>query len=193
MAPVRARRHTRRVEDPFWSSISHVADLLTIVASLVVLAGVVVAVINHPRLRVTPTYETATKSGKVTVLHHGGIDPARLVKVSVQAQTGGVPMVGDGLESNSFLLDEQMTVQAFDSRNGYSPPPPLPFQKDAWIVFDPPAEVFLVVSWQRPLLSWTRTTRAFRWTAEDQKAGRAPQRIPRRAVRRTLRGAKIPV
>jgi hypothetical protein len=175
----------------FWVVFGRVADALTIIAALVAFFGVLSTWLSRPRVEIT-THCSGPTDSYVTLTHRAGSSPLRNLHYGMGVlNEDGIAMAGgDGPLTPTLLAGESWYFRLYDPDILTIQGDPRP--KETRISAKQPWGVILDLSWQRPLLPWSRTRRVVAWSQSDREAGRPPVVLKGRAAARACAKAMSP-
>lgn len=159
--------------DLFWSAFGRAADVLTVIAAVVALAGLLWTWMVRPRLDVSVSYSDDYHV-LISIRHAKGAAPARYLSLGrVWLDASGRSKAGDAspLWLPELLPGAWQSITMFDPGRYFQTPPPPP-ESSVELGADDGAVCY--VSWQRPLVPWLRTGVAVSWLPSDRAAMRPP-------------------
>ncbi len=169
-----------------WVIIGRIGDVAGLVATAVALIGLVYALLVRPRLNVFAEHQGGQRM-MIFVWHQHGATPAHNVSWRwASLMEGGRALAGEsgttwGETSSAMLPDDYRHIEFTDGASWLEGAPTVHH-----VEVQPPLGVLCEISWQRPLLPWTRARRVIRWSREDRAAGGGPVRLVGRRARREL-------
>jgi hypothetical protein len=178
--------------DEFMVTFGLIANVITVVAGLVAIFGVVWAILGRAKLSVnTDVTPGLTPSLDVRVSSTGS-NPVRDVELAVGAlDDNGFALWGDGAGRRSALnRGESLAVTAFDdATTSFGSPPHEGEHRHA---MKPGEGFYLTVQWRSPLFPWRRKSRTYAWPPALRFASRRPKLLRWQAESRFFKRAHDP-
>jgi hypothetical protein len=161
------------MSDDAWTVLAHTADIVGLVAFLLVVLGIVASVFTRPRVQVQ---SIATDPLVLTawISYLKGSRPATNVAVAYGGlDADGVARSGDGAlwRSAAMLPGDGEWIVINDSS---SPVLPDPSGKSVRFQVDMPSGILLAVTWDHPLAPGLRSRRVVLWTPTARASGISP-------------------
>lgn len=155
-----------------WLVFGRTADVLTVIAALIAIAGIASAWLSRPRLSITVDSDSSLR---VHVRHVTGAAPARnLAYRQVMLNDGGEPHAGDGFIpwASALAMGEFKLLEFFDPASHFYSSPPRDFETRMPL----PAGhgVVLMIEWQRHMAPWLRTSRVVVWNPKGTLGAHKP-------------------
>lgn len=178
--------------DEFMVIFGLVANIITVVAGLVAILGVVWAILGRAKLTMSADVSPGSTPSMVVRISSTGSNPVRDVELVVGAlDDNGFSMWGDGAGRRSALnRGETLTVNAFDKGTTSFGSPP--FEGEHRHAMKPGEGLYLTVQWRAPLFPWRRKSRTYAWPPALRFASRQPRLLKWRAESKLFARAHDP-
>lgn len=169
-----------------------VANVITVVAGLVAILGVVWAIRGRAKLTVSTDVNPGLMPSLVMRVSSTGSNPVQDVELAVGAlDDNGFALWGDGAGRRSALnRGEALTVTAFDDEATSFGSPPL--EGEHRHQMKPGEGFYVTVQWRSPLFPWRRKSRTYAWPPALRFASREPKLLKWQAESRFFERAHDP-
>jgi len=158
--------------------LSFVANLVTVVAGVIAVLGVVWAVSGRSKLDVIPQIDLPSPAPSLRVtITSAGNSPVRDLEINVgDLLDNGMSMSGGDLaQVESLSRGKTFTILGFDPAETSFGSPPGSLERLYEVA--PGNGFYLNLQWQSPLFPWRRTSRTYVWTPELRYACALPLRL----------------
>ena len=169
-----------------------VANVITVVAGLVAIFGVVWAILGRAMLTVNTDVNPGPAPSLVVRVSSTGSNPVHDVELAVGALDDNTfALWGDGAGRRSALnRGETLTVTAFDDATTSFGSPP--FEGEHRHPMKPGEGCYVTVQWRSPLFPWRRKSRTYAWPPALRFASRQPKLLRWQADSRFFERAHDP-
>jgi hypothetical protein len=165
----------------FMVGFGFVANVITVVAGLVAIAGVVWAILGRARLTIDAVVSPGPTPGLTVRISSTGSNPLHDIELAVGSlDDNGFAMWGDGAGKRSALnRGESLTVIAYeDGATSFGSPP---FEGEHRHALKRGEGFYLNVQWRSPLFPWRRKSVTLSWPPALRFASRQPRALRGRA------------
>lgn len=168
----------------FIAVFSFIANIVTVLAGIIALAGVVWATLSRAKLTVTSWMIPGISPNLTVTVSSTGSNPVHNLELSVGAlDDNGFSMWGDGAARRSVLSrGESVTVTAHEASttSHLSQPSASEYRHE----MARGEGFYLNVQWRSPLFPWRRLSSTYAWPPSLRFASRSPLRLTGRAESR---------
>lgn len=167
--------------DQFMAVFSFIANVITVVAGLIAIAGVIWAVSGRARLSVSSWVGTSPAPDLRMSIASVGPNPIRDLEVSMGSlDDNEFAMWGDGLTQRPALnRSDWLSIATHEAGTSPYGSPPSPGEHR--IELDRGDGLFLTFQWRSPLFPWRRPSATYSWPPARRFAGAEPLRLSGRA------------
>lgn len=175
--------------EEFIATLSLVANLVTVLAGVIALAGVLWASLSRAKLTVTPSIFPALTPQLTITVASTGSNPVHDLEVSGGAlDNNGFSMWADRILHRPVLARGQwLTVAATGDNQSHQRSPVIESEYRHPMTRDEGA--YLNFQWRSPLFPWRRSSVTYVWPPSLRFASRNPRRLTGRAESRFFRRA----